>query len=114
MDQGTSATNKTKKTNKTPEDEVFKDEEKKGTLDKEAPTEGFEEFYKAYPRKVGKSAGQAAYDRALQRTTHAKIMSGLSICRRRWRDPTYIPSAAKWLDDDGYDVVMTAHELGIV
>ena len=93
----------------------FLEKSRRGLLDKEAPTEGFEQFYKAYPRKVGKVEAQQAYDRALQRTTHAQIMKGLSNAQRRWTIPKYTPGAAKWLDDDGYDTPgPSGYEMGII
>ena len=58
----------------------------------------FEDFWAAYPRKVGKGAARAAFDRARKRgATVAEIASGL--CRQVWpKDRQFIPHPATWLN----------------
>lgn len=58
----------------------------------------FDEFWTAYPRKVGKGDAEKAYAKALKAgTTHAAIMA--AVAATRWSlEPKYIPHAATWLN----------------
>ncbi|QNQ90736.1 hypothetical protein GP475_08860 [Corynebacterium poyangense] len=69
----------------------------------EAP--GFEEFWGAYPRKVGKKTARAKYQAACKRATPEAIFAG---AKRLASDPNlpekqYIPHPATWLNRDGWD-----------
>jgi hypothetical protein len=63
-------------------------------------TEKFDEFWRSYPRKVGKQAAAKAYARALKAATHERIMSGVEDYRIRMagKDPQYVAHPATWLN----------------
>lgn len=62
----------------------------------------FEQFWQAYPRKVGKRAAELAFARALRRTTFEHIMDALR--HAQWSsDPQYIPHPTTWLNQGRYD-----------
>lgn len=64
----------------------------------------FEDFWLAYPRKVGKGAARRSYVRALSKIKvhdgHTVLMLALAMIRPRWTDPKYIPHAATWLNQE--------------
>lgn len=68
----------------------------------EAPN-GFEEFWKAYPRKAAKPDGLKAYKSARKTTQHATIMAGVARLVAEKRDPQYIPYPASWLRAEGWN-----------
>lgn len=77
--------------------------------------DGFEEFYTAYPRKVGKPAALRAYRAALKRKAkHPDIMAGLARYMATRPDPRYIPYPATFLNqsrwEDQSDAVRPAAE----
>lgn len=58
---------------------------------------GFEEFWRAYPRKIAKDGARKAFAKAVRSTSPAAIMAGLQ--RAQWNpDPKYVPHAATWLN----------------
>ena len=75
---------------------------------------GFDQFWAAYPRKVGKGAARAAYLKAMRKTDLGTMLDALA--KARWpADPKFIPHPATWLhaerwDDeaDNYDPVAKA------
>ena len=61
--------------------------------------DGFNLFWSAYPRKVGKAAAQKAWRNAKPR--HLKdIFDALKVQKtsQQWQDPQFIPHPAKWLN----------------
>lgn len=57
----------------------------------------FDEFWAAYPRKVGKGQAERAYATALRKADHAKIMAGLRA--QHFDGPErFIPHPATWLN----------------
>lgn len=64
----------------------------------------FEEFWEAYPRKVGKGSARTAFDRAKRKMNLEGILSGLETCKTVWRDgdPKFIPHPATWLNREGW------------
>lgn len=64
-------------------------------------TSGFEDFWKAYPAKVGKRDAEKKFRLALQRAPLDRIMAGLDAAKRskRWREG-FIPNPATWLNQD--------------
>jgi hypothetical protein len=74
------------------------------------PVSQFDDFYQAYPRKIGKQTALKAYDRALKSTTHDAIIKGLSKYKQdiKAKDtkPEYIKHPSSWLNagcwDDDY------------
>ena len=67
----------------------------KRTLDEE-----FEEFWKTYPREVGKAAAKRLYLRTRKKVDHAVIMAGLTCSKKnpQWFDRKFIPHPATWLN----------------
>lgn len=71
---------------------------------------GFEEFWAAYPNKVGKKAAAKAFPAALKSiggpAPLAVILEGLAraVVSRRWNDPTYTkPNPATWLNQGRWE-----------
>lgn len=64
----------------------------------------FDEFWSAYPRKVGKRTAESAFARACERGDTAEIIAG---ARRLADDPNlpdqqFIPHPTTWLNRDGW------------
>ncbi len=82
------------------------------------PPDGFEEFYRAYPRHVGKLAAETAYRVAIARATSAEILAGASryAAATVGKDRQYIAHPATWLkagrwaDDDAKTNVIAMSE----
>ena len=64
----------------------------------------FAEFWKAYPRKVGKPKALLAYRAATKRTTPSEILDGLANHVPAWLagDPNFVPHPTTWLNRDGW------------
>jgi uncharacterized protein YdaU (DUF1376 family) len=60
----------------------------------------FQEFWKAYPRKVGKKAADRAFTSAAKTTPPDEILAGLrkQLSALAARDEQYIPHPATWLN----------------
>jgi hypothetical protein len=63
----------------------------------------FDQFWRNYPRKVGKPQARQAFSKALKRATEQQIMNGLAAWTAVWEDPRYIPHPTTWLNRDGWD-----------
>lgn len=66
----------------------------------------FDDFWKAYPRKVGKLAASRAYDRALKHATAEQIQSGLEsfLEAKPWGDDMqFCPHPTTWLNQGRWD-----------
>lgn len=65
-----------------------------------SPRDGFDEFWLAYPRKVGKDAARAAWAKAVKRAPVGEIISGLhGFCvSARGADTQFIPHPSTWLN----------------
>ena len=66
--------------------------------------DGFDEWWKLYPRKVGKGEARKAYVKALKTTSRETLTAGLEafILAEPWRgEIQYCPHASKWLNQ-GY------------
>ena len=65
----------------------------------------FDEFWAAYPHKVGKLKVPKAYQRALKIATHEEIMVGLERYKatkepwRAWKGPEAWLNAGMWMDE---------------
>jgi hypothetical protein len=64
----------------------------------------FEEFWKQYPKKVGKGLARKKYFIALKTVSHKEIMAGLA---RYNPDPHYICLPATWLNQERWDDQLT-------
>ena len=62
------------------------------------PPDDFEDWWSAYPRKVGKDAARRAYGAARKRgASQADLL--MALHRQRWPDdPRYVPHPATWLN----------------
>lgn len=64
----------------------------------------FEEFYKAYPRHIGKKAAWKAY---LKSDIPQRLVILVAIERQKrsqqWQDPKYIPHPATWLNQSRWE-----------
>jgi hypothetical protein len=59
----------------------------------------FEEFWDAYPRKVGKLAAQKAYGAARRKASAEAILAGVMAYKRHMpHDPMFRPHPATWLN----------------
>ncbi len=84
--------------------EEKREEEKDTKVSKKIYKKDFEDFYIAYPRKVGKQNAAKAFDQAVKRASIEDIANGLERLMPSWsnKDPQYIPHPATWLNRDGW------------
>jgi hypothetical protein len=62
----------------------------------------FEQFWKAYPRKVGKGAAQKAWAMAVRKADPERIVEGVE--RYPWpEDPSFVPHASTWLNGQRWE-----------
>jgi len=62
----------------------------------------FEQFWKAYPRKVGKGAAQKAWAVAVRKADPERIVEGVE--RYPWPDdPSFVPHASTWLNQKRWE-----------
>lgn len=73
------------------------------------PPRGFDEFWTAYPRKVGKQAARKAFDSAIkkQKADPGAIADAAEAfretCRRSRQATKFIPHPSTWLNDGRYE-----------
>lgn len=89
------------KTNHQPPTTNHQPKEKKED-DKSSSEDGFEEFYRAYPRRAGKGAARKAYGKAIRQIGPAEL---LAATRRYAKavvgvDPKFIPHPSTWLNGE--------------
>lgn len=66
---------------------------------------GFDAFWSAYPRKVGKLAAMKAYQRARTVATAEEILAGVALYLQHkpdyadWCHPTTFLTQGRWMDD---------------
>ena len=66
----------------------------------------FDDFWKEYPRKVGKGAARRFYAKALKLASHEDIMAGLAafIAAEPWKgELQYCPHPATWLSQERWE-----------
>jgi len=71
-------------------------EESRIDIKKKSIKEKFEEFWKEYPKKIGKGAAKPKYEIALKKTSHEEIMAGVKNYKFN-HDKQFIPNPATWL-----------------
>ena len=82
----------------------------------DSPTQGdlyrqkeitFEQFWQAYPRKVGKGKAREAYARALRATDPATLVEQARRYARtvEGKDPQYVPHPTTWLNQERWEDV---------
>jgi len=66
----------------------------------QAREDGFDAFWDAYPRKVGKDAARKAFSKAVKKTPASEVMAGLKaqLPSITSRDRQYQPHPATWLN----------------
>jgi hypothetical protein len=66
---------------------------------------GFEEFWQACPRRIGKAAAEKAYAKAVKQTPHQTIMAGIRryAASRAGQDEQYTVHPATWLNQGRWD-----------
>lgn len=62
------------------------------------PPDPFDEFWQAYPRKVGKADAQRAWSRAVRKTNPDKILAGLHGYPFDTSRAQFVPHPATWLN----------------
>lgn len=75
------------------------------TPSSERDPDRFEEFWQAYPRKVGKQKAATKYKAAIKRSSEDEVIGG---AHRLANDPnlpeqTFIPHPTTWLERDGWE-----------
>jgi len=73
-----------------------------------AKVEGFDAFWSAYPRRVGRGQAEKAW-RAIGPELHPAIMQGLKNQAGIWNDPKFIPYPATWLNGKRWEDDATAN-----
>jgi hypothetical protein len=70
-------------------------------------TSGFESFWAAYPRKIGKRKAREAFRRAIKSVTPEEILAAVSAQQKsaQWREANgkYIPHPTTWLNRGGWE-----------
>ena len=68
----------------------------------ETAEDTFNQFWKLYPRRMGKRAAQLKFRKACERADIFDIMKGLkeAVVRFKTTDPRFIPHPATWLHQD--------------
>ena len=71
-----------------------------------AVNRSFDEFWKGYPRKIGKPAASRAWKKIALKN-HLEVMLGLSLWVAYWNrvgtEPSFIPYPQKWLNDQRWE-----------
>lgn len=68
------------------------------------PASGFEEFWEAYPHKVGKASARAAFEKAKRKVSLADLLAGVGRyvaskpADRPWCNPSTFINQERWLD----------------
>ena len=60
-----------------------------------AQAQQFEQFWRAYPRRVGKLAAQREWER--RRPDLTAVLEALDWQRQQWTDPKFTPHPRTWL-----------------
>jgi hypothetical protein len=76
----------------------------------------FEEFWKAYPRKVAKGSASRAFAKAVKKTSPATIIEAVKLfaVSCAGKEPDFIPHAATWLNAERWSDAELKPTLSIV
>lgn len=79
-----------------------KKEEAKASSKEGGSDQDFEEFYRAYPRHVGKGAARKAYATAIKKISAGELLTaaGRFAADVTGKDPKFIPHPATWLNGE--------------
>src|SRR5690606_24776188 len=77
-------------------------EEAKASSKEGGSDQDFEEFYRAYPRHVGKGAARKAYAAAIKKISAGELLTaaGRFAVDVTGKDPKFIPHPATWLNGE--------------
>lgn len=66
---------------------------------------GFDDFWQAYPRKVGKGHARLAYAKALKKTTPENLMAAVMLfsAAMQGKEKQYIPHPTTWLNGERWE-----------
>ncbi len=80
--------------------------------DKNTYSDGFQEFWSLYPKKVSKKKSYSSYKTALKTVNHEKIMGSLNDHLGVWeaKEVQFIPHASTWLNQERFNDVMQKPE----
>jgi len=69
------------------------------------PPKGFDEFWQAYPRKIGKAAAEKAYAKAVKQSGHDEIMQGLNsqLPSISAKEVQFQPHPSTWLNQGRWE-----------
>jgi hypothetical protein len=73
-----------------------------------AKSSGFDRFWEAYPRKVGKGVARKSFERSLAKLAGRPdpigvLLAALNRVKPTWDDPDVIPHPATWLNQERWD-----------
>jgi hypothetical protein len=76
----------------------------------------FEEFWKAYPRKVAKGSASRAFAKAVKKTSSSTIIEAVKLFAVRCinKDSEFIPHAATWLNAERWSDAELKPTLSVV
>jgi predicted transcriptional regulator len=76
------------------------------TKDKEKHLEGFDEFWKLYPKRIAKADAQKAWNKAIKRKSPNDLLKLTKLyAEGKLPEMTYIPYPASWLNKELYESV---------
>jgi hypothetical protein len=88
---------------------ALEDNKYKKTINKENNNNEFDEFWKLYPRRIGKADAVKAWNRAIKRKTADELLQLTRVYSEgKLPDETYIPYPASWLNKELYESVEVA------
>lgn len=76
------------------------------TVGGDDPDAVFDQFWKAYPRKVAKPVARKAFAKALAKADVRAIGAGLKVWRAYWTErgePEFVPHPATWLNQERWN-----------
>lgn len=76
------------------------------------PHDPFDDFWKVYPRKIGKDAARRAWGKALRRAEADVIVAAVSAYPFDLSRPQFIPHPSRWLNDGRWQDDTTAAAAG--
>jgi len=85
-----------------PEPYIEKRDTKVSLKKNDPPPDRFDDFWRTYPRKIGKPKAEMAWQAACKRAPPDAILAGLNRWRQVWTDPNFTPHPTTWLNRDGW------------
>lgn len=82
----------------------------KAPVHQQADVDGFDSFWKLYPRKEAKALAVKAWKKAKVNGEVASVLASLAKQKNNWTDPKFIPHAATWLNGRRWEDEPTAEQ----